>query len=284
MVIEIPILGALAAGTGTILEKSVLKIKKVDIKLYQVASFFAIVIASLPFLYFFWKLDAEALQLGNILIFAGVIISSIIANILIFYAEKSEKLTVLEPAKILEPLFVIALAMIFSLFAKGFYDNDLNILIPSIIAGLALIFPYIKKTKLKLNKYFIATIFGSFFFALELIISNLILKFYSPITFYFFRCLFVFIISAIIFRPSFKHLNKKISLMILITGAVWVGYRVALYFGYLNLGVISTTLFVMLIPVFIYTLSAIFLKEKLNWKNIVSALIIIGCVVYAILF
>ena len=30
--IEIPILGALASGTGTILEKSVLKIKKIDIK------------------------------------------------------------------------------------------------------------------------------------------------------------------------------------------------------------------------------------------------------------
>jgi drug/metabolite transporter (DMT)-like permease len=281
--VYIPILGALAAGTGTILEKSILKNKKIDIKLYQVASFLAIVIASLPFLYFFWKLDAEALQLQNILIFVGVIITSVVANILIFYAEKSEKLTVLEPAKILEPLFVIALAMIFSLFAKGFYDGNSNILIPAIIAGIALIFPYIKKDKLKINKYFIATIFGSFFFALELIISNLILEFYSPITFYFFRCLFVFAVSLIIFRPSFKPINKKISIVILITGAVWVIYRVALYFGYLNFGVVSTTLFVMMIPVFIYTLSAIFLKEKLNWKNIVSALVVIGCVIYTIL-
>jgi drug/metabolite transporter (DMT)-like permease len=281
--IEIPILGALASGTGTILEKSVLKNKKIDIKLYQVVSFLAIVVASLPFLYFFWKLDAEAFLWENIAIFAGVIASSILANILIFYAEKSEKLTVIEPAKILEPLFVITLAIVFSFFVEGFYDGGSNVLIPAIIAGLALTFPYIKKDKLKLNKYFVATIFGSLFFALELILTNLILSFYSPLTFYFFRCLFVFAISLIIFRPNFKHLNKKISLMILATGAIWVIYRVALYFGYLNLGVVSTTLIIMLGPVFIYLLSWIFLKEKLNWKNIVSALIIIGCVVWAIL-
>ena len=70
--------------------------------------------------------------------------------------------------------------------------------------------------------------------------------------------------------------------MILITSAVWVVYRMAIYFGYLQYGVTFTTLVLMTGPIVIYILANRFLKEKLNWKNIVSSLIIIACVIYAI--
>ena len=130
----------------------------------------------------------------------------------------------------------------------------------------------------------VASLFGSFFFGLELVLSKLILILYSPITFYFFRCLFVLIISLILFRPNFKSLNKKTSLMILIAGALFVVYRVATYFGYLQYGIMFTTLIIMISPIFVYFLANKFLKEKLNWKNIISSIVIIACVLYAVLF
>src|SRR4030042_1509646 len=215
--VYIPILGALALSAGTILERFILKKKKIGIKLYQTASFLAITLATLPFLYFFWKMDAGAFSLKSILIFIGVIISSITANLFVFYSLKWEKVTNLEPARILEPLFVILLAIIFSSFASGLYERDITLVIPALIAAAALIFPHIKKHHLRINKYIIAAIFGSFFFALELVLSRLILDFYSPITFYFLRCIFIF------------------------------------------------------------------LKEKLNWKNIISSLVILACVIYVVL-
>ena len=280
----IPILGALALSVGTILEKVVLKVKKINIKFYQTASFFAIVLACLPLAYFFWRIDySSALQLKNILIFAGVVLFSIIANLFVFYSLKWEKVTNLEPARILEPLFVVLLALILSFFFKEF-DRNLNVIVPAIIASVALVFPHIKKHHLKFNKYFIAAIFGSFFFALELVLSNFILPFYSAITFYFLRCSAIFLVSLLIFRPKLKPLkDKKIPVLIFATGAVWVAYRMALYFGYIKYGVTLTTLIIMLSPVFIYFIANRFLKEKLNWKNIISSLIIIGCVIYAIL-
>jgi drug/metabolite transporter (DMT)-like permease len=279
----IPILGALALSIGTILERIVLRIKKINIKLYQTASFFAIVLAMLPLLYFFWRIDQGAMQLKNILIFAGVILFSIIANLFVFYSLKWEKVTNLEPARILEPLFVVLLALVFSFFFDEF-ERNLNVIIPAIIAAFALVFPHIKKEHLQFNRYFIAAIFGSFFFALELVLSRLILDFYSPITFYFLRCASIFIISSVIFRPKLKPLkDKKISILIFITGVTWVVYRVAVYFGYLKYGVTLTTLILMLSPVFIYLIANIFLKEKLNWKNILSSVIIIACIVYVLL-
>jgi drug/metabolite transporter (DMT)-like permease len=284
MVIGIPILGALASGAGTVLEKAILKHKKIGIKLYQIAGFIAITLAMLPLLFFFWKLDSQAFEIKNLLIFLGVIVSATLANFLVFYAEKKEQLTNLEPTKILEPLFVILIAIIFSFFIEGIGERNIKILIPTIVAAIALIFPYFKKEHLRLNKYMVASLFGSFFFGLELVLSKLILNFYSPITFYFLRCLFILLISLVLFRPDLRVLDKKTSLMILIAGMLFVTYRVAVYFGYLQYGIMFTTLIIMISPIFVYILANKFLKEKFNWKNIISSIIIIACVLYAVLF
>jgi len=197
---------------------------------------------------------------------------------------KWEKLSRLEPAKITEPIFVVLLAIVMSyFFTNGMYEKNLKVIIPAIIAGAALIFSHIKKHHLTFNKYFIAALIGSFFFAVELVISRLILDFYSPMTFYYIRCVTIFLISIIVFRPKFfNNLNARATLEIFTTGAMWFVYRVAVYYGYTSLGIISTTLITMMSPIFIYIFAKIFLKEKLSWKNIVASIVIIICVLYAI--
>ncbi|MBU2104696.1 MAG: DMT family transporter [Nanoarchaeota archaeon] len=278
----IPILGALALGAGTILQKTILRKRKIGIKFYQSAEFLAIALTMLPFIYFFWKLESQALQPINLLIFSLVIIFSMAANLFTYYSMKWEKVSNLEPAKMLEPLFTIILAIIFSfIFGEILFARNDKIIIPALIAGVALIFSHLKKHHLEFNKYFIAAIAGSFFFALELVISRLILNFYSPITFYFLRCSTIFLISFIAFRPKLNEINNKVKFKILILGAIWFIYRVVIYYGYLNLGVIFTTLMLMLGPIFIYIFAWKFLKEKLDWRNIVAAIIIIGCILYA---
>ena len=236
----------------------------------------------LPFIYFFWDIRPEAFIPWNIFLFFLVIIFSIIANILIFYSTKWEKLNNIEPAKLLEPILVILLAVLLSFFAEEMYDRNIKIIIPAIIAGMAIIFSHIKRHHLTFNKYFIAAIAGSFFFALELVISRAILDFYSPITFYFIRCAVILLISLVIFKPDFRKINTRVRIEIMVTGIIWIIYRIILYYGYLNLGVIFTTLLVMLSPVFIYAFAHIFLKEKLSWRNIISSIIIVVCILYVI--
>jgi drug/metabolite transporter (DMT)-like permease len=282
--VALPIFGALASAGGTILERSVLKIKKIDTKLYQTASFLAIVIVMIPFLYFIWNIKPEAASLKNLIIFGLVIIFSVVANLFTYYSMKWEKVSNLEPAKLLQPLFVILLAIIFSFFVDhGLYERNLKVIIPAIIAGLAIIFSHLKKYHFDFNKYFVAAIFGSFFFALELVISRLILDYYSAITFYFLRSLSIFLVSLILFRPDFSKLDKKSSKVIALTSIVWVVYRVTIYYGYTHLGIISTTLMIMLEPIFLYFLAWKFLKEKPTKRNIVAAGIILACVLYGTL-
>ena len=278
-----PVLGALALAAGTILERLVLKKRKVDIKLYQVASFLAIVVSMLPLIYFFWRIDAPALEIKNIIVLLAVVLFSIFANLLVFYSMKWEKVTNLEPARVLEPLFVIILAIVFSFFAEGLYERNIRIIVPALIAGLVLVLTHFKKDHLEFNKYFIAAIAGSFFFALELVVSRLILDYYSPLSFYFLRSSSIFLISWAIFRPKFGNLSTKVKWEIFLTGVVWVVYRVVVYYGYLNIGVVFTTLLLMLAPVLIYVFAHFFLKEKMSWKNFVASIVIVGSVGYVLL-
>ena len=272
-------------ASGTILQKIVLKRKHIGIKFYQAAEFLAIVVTMLPLLYFFWRIDSQAFDMKNLFIFFLVIVFSIAANLFTYYSMKWEKVSNIEPAKILEPLFVIILAIFFSYIVdSGLFDRKLNIIIPALIAGAALVFSHIEKHHLRFNKYFIAAVLGSFFFALELVVSRLILDYYSPITFYFLRCASIFVISIVAFRPKLTKTKTKIKFQIMITGILWVAFRVIVYYGYINLGVIFTTLMVMLGPVFIYLFAYLFLKEKLKPKNLIAALIIIGSVIYATIF
>ncbi len=281
--VEITIFGSLILAGGTILEKVILRKRKIDIKLYQVLSFLTIVLIMLPFIYFFWRMDAAALELKNIIIVGLVVILSLLANIFTFYSIKWEKITNIEPAKMMEPLFVIVLALIFSLFTEGMYAQNSKVIVPALLAACALIFSHLRKHHLNFNKYFVTAIFGSLFFATELILSRLVLDLYSPLTFYFIRCLSIAILSLIIFHPRLNRLDKKVRWEIFAAGAIWVVYRMIIYYGYVNLGVIFTTLMIMVGPVFIYLFAWKFLKEKLDWRNIVAAAVIIGSVLYALL-
>ncbi|MEK6917690.1 MAG: EamA family transporter [Nanoarchaeota archaeon] len=281
----VALFGAMAGATATMLDKLVLRVRKIDFKLYQSASFLGIVVVMAPLILFFWKTNPGAFELKNILIFLVVIIASVLANAFAFYSLKWEKITNLEPARLLEPFFTILLAILFSfIFGQALYERNAKIVIPALIAAGALVFSHLRKHHLEFNRYFIFAILGALFFAFELALSRLILNYYSPLTFYFIRCLMIFIFSIIIFRPNFKKIKtKRVKFEILASSAIWVIFRVLLYYGYLKLGVILTTLLVMLSPIFIYLFAWKFLKEKIDWRNIVAAIIIIASILYALL-
>jgi len=280
--IFIPFLGAFALAIITLMEKFTLKRKKLPIRTFHTYSFLASVIFMIPLIYFFWHISAQAFELKNILLFLLIISFSILANLLSFYSIKWEKITNIEPALMTEPLFTILLAVIFSFFFTE-YERNLNVVIPAVIAGSALIFSHIKKHHLEFNKYFIAAIFASLFFAIELVLSRLILDFYSPISFYFLRCSAIFLISFAIFRPSAKTLDTKLKKEILLIGFLWVAFRIALYYGYIYVGVVTTTLIVLLAPALIYLFAWKFLKEKPSIRNIAAAVVILLCIIYVVL-
>jgi drug/metabolite transporter (DMT)-like permease len=230
--IYLPILGAIGEGIGMTIEKILLKKSHINYKNYIVYGFLSIVLVMIPLIYFFWEIQPQAYALKNILIFAFIIVSSIIANLLIFYSLKRETLTNIEPTRLMQPIFTILLAVL--IFSS---ERKLSIIVLSLIASIALVASHIKKHHIVFNKYIIAALLGSLFFAIELVTSRFILEFYNPFTFYFLRCLTIFLIALLIFRPK-NHFKTKTKLLFLTAGAIWVFYRVILYWGYLALGIV----------------------------------------------
>ena len=271
--------GAASEGAATVIEKNILRKRKIGYKEYTVYGFLVISLLMLFGVGFFWRVDSQAFQLKNILILLIIVISSAFANFLTFYAMKWEKITEMEPLRLFQPLFVIILAFIFYSSER---HNPTPIIIAALIASLALVFSHIKKHHFQLNKYLIATLAGSFLFALELALSKFILQYYSSLSFYFIRCSIIFLLTFIILRPSPKTIDNKSWFYTIIASLIWIGYRMLLYFGYDNYGVIFTTLLFILGPVFIYIFASLFLKEKWTWRNIIATVIILACVGYAI--
>jgi drug/metabolite transporter (DMT)-like permease len=282
--IYIPFLSALSFGIGTIFEKIALKRKGITPIFYTITQLFFIVLLMLPFVYFFWEINSSKVFLPfNILYFLIIVLFSLIANIFLFKSLKIGKVNNLEPARALEPLLVIILAFLFSfIFGEEIFERENNILLPAFIAGGALVFSHIKKEHIYFNKAFIFALIGSLFFSFEIVFSKLILDFYSPLSFYFLRCFFALILGLIIFKTKFSNINSKFLPHYFVVGLSWIGYRVLMYYGFKNYGIIFTTLVLMLAPIFIFTFAHFILKEKMNWKNVISSFVIIGCVLYVL--
>jgi len=278
--IALPIFGALLESLGIIIEKKILKFKGVNYKNYTIYGFLAIVLSMLPFIFFVWRVDKEALLIKNLLIFFSVIILSVFANLLIFYALQKEKITEFEPAWLMQPLFTILLAFI--IYSE---ERNFRIILLALIASSTLVITHIKKKHLNFEKPFLAVILGSFFFALELVISKYILPYYSPFAFYFLRCFFIFLIAALLFKNSLslKGIDKKAGIYAIILGLMWASYRAIIYYGYEQVGIVFTTLLFILSPVFLFVFAIVLFKERPTLKQTISIFIILCCVILAII-
>ncbi len=273
----LPFIGSFLEAVGMTIEKIMLKKKSLNFKNYTVYGFLAITILMFPFIFFFWSIKPEAYSIKNILLIVFVIISALFANLLTYYALKRENLTAMEPIRLMQPIFTIILAVIIYSSER---TNFLTIIL-AIVASLTLVISHIKKHHLKYDKYIIAALLGSLFFSIELVASKPLLQYYNSLTFYFLRCLAILLITAIIFRPKNK-VDTKLKLTIILTSAMWIIYRIILYYGYNSLGIVFTTILFILTPVFTYIFAAIFLKEKITLKQIIS-IIIIACIAAAII-
>lgn len=274
--IELPIIGSLMEAAGMIFEKRILKQKLINYKNYTVYAFLAIVLMMLPFVFLFWRFDANALTLGNALIFFAMVIVSVFANLLIFYSLKREHVTEFEPIWLMQPLFTILLAFLF--FPT---ERDWVVVGLAFLASLALVASHVKKHHLIMNRFVLAAILGSFLFSLELILSRFILDYYSALTFYFLRCLFVFAIVFFVYHPSPKPLLKAKGVwwMTLLVGIFWIFYRVIIYSGFLSLGIVYTTALFILSPVFLFLFAIVFLKERPSKREIFATCFIVACVI-----
>lgn len=279
----IPILGAFLDTGGTVIYKILANRKDVTHRDFLVYGFGSIVMVSLPFLFFFWEIDKLAGRNMNMAILAAIVFFSIVANYLSFLAYKHNDLAKIQSIRLTLPMFTILLAFIFSFFFENYADErNYHILFFALIASVTLVVSNIRRHHFYLDKYSWAMLISSFLFALELTLTKSIIEFYNPVAFYFIRCLFIFVVSFSVFRDNINDIAPFDKGLFLISALFIVGYRALVYYGYATLGVVFTTTLLILSPVLIYICSWLFLKEKVTRRQVISSMVIVGCVVGAI--
>lgn len=281
--IYLPIIGSFCQATVLTFRKSITRNHYITSKNYNIYFFFLIFLIMLPVSLYFWDIEPDAFKFSNIILLGFLFLLATVANIFLTKGIKKEKLNQIEPIIQSGPLIVITITFILSfLFEIYRPERNLLLLIPALIASFTLVVSRIEKHHFKYDKYILYAFFAVLLFSLEMVLTRPILEYMSGFTFYFLRSVFIVIITLVLYHPHLKKPENKIIGLIFLQSLFLIGFRLILYYGYENLGIIFTTTIFILSPVFVFSESRIFLKEKLNKKQIITSIIIILCVVAAI--
>ncbi len=275
-------INAFIAAVGNAFEviqsKRVLSIYKMPSKtLLTLGS--ALIFILMVFISFFWGgLDFSKIKSIHYILFLGVIIVGFFYNYLYYYSLKRGALCDVEPLAMFHPLLTMILAVIIFPDERNYY-----ILIPALFAATTLIVTRVQKHHLKMHKYTAAMLGFVILMAIESNLVKPLLEVVSPVALYTIRIGILSILFFIFTKTDLRKTNKvSIWQTFLIAIAVAIEYP-AYYFAIQKLGVVETSLIMLLAPVLILFSSKLIFKEKLTIKKAVSSIVILICIATAII-
>lgn len=273
-----PFISALSQAGGIIVDKIILTRRQVSLHIFVPILFlflFLLTALSYPFL---GKISADFFQPYYLLLFLAMIVVAIIWNVYYYRGVQAEKIHEFELIMMFQPILTILLATI---FLRG--ERNLSLEIASIIAALALIAARLNKNHLEFSSSSLGLILAVVLMSVELIIIKLLLNVLSPVALYSLRTGIIFIFFLFYYRPHLGKVADHNFGLIFATSFLGTAQMVTKFYGFQEFGVIYTSLILIISPVLVYIVSTIFLHERLKMRTIISALVILGCIVYATL-
>ena len=261
---------------GIIVDKITLTRRQVEVRVFVPILFLFLFLLTAVLFPFLGKFSLDLFLWKNLLLFIAMLVAATIWNIFYYRGVQAEKVHDFELIVMFQPLLTIFLATI---FLKG--ERNIHVEIAAFIAAVFLIIAHIKKNHLELSKGATQLILAVVFMSIELVIITLLLKFISPVALYCVRTGILFVFFYFYNRPEiFRVANRNISLIFL-SAILGTTQMVTKFYGMEKYGLIYTSLILILSPLLVYVVSTIFLHERLKPRMIISALVILGCIVYA---
>lgn len=196
-------------------------------------------------------------------------------NLLYYYGLEYEKISEVEPFLLFNPLITI-------LIASMFYADERmwQIYVAAFIASAFLAWSHMRKHQLKIGPPLLAILGYAVLEGFSAVIIKQLLVVYSPLGLYLVRALIVVLFLWILEKGRIARITtKQIPYFILLAVTAIVGNSL-IYYAYQAQGISATSLVLMLSPILVYGLSVVILKEKLNWKNIVTSAIVMALIIW----
>ena len=208
-------------------------------------------------------------------LFALMIVVAITWNILYYQGIQKEDLHEFELIMLLTPIATIALA---SIFLPS--ERDAGILIPAFIAAIALLATRFRKHHASIGKTAWKTIIAMVLMSFESILIKELLHVFSPVSLYFFRTLVLAIVFVLLYRPKLFSVPTRAYALTILAALFGVVQMVLKYYGIDSLGVVETTMILVLGPFLVYIASAILFKEHLYKRDLAAAAVVVACILY----
>ncbi len=270
------IIASIGYAAGIVVDKITLSKYKVPVMRFIPLLFVWLAIITAIFLPKYGGFDYSHISdYKYILLFVLMIVLALTWNIYYYRGIQKEEIHEFELIMLLSPLVTVLLAGIF-LPA----ERSLTTFIAALVASVALIATRFRHHHVKIGKVAWMTIGAMILMSGESIVIRQLLDVFSPVTLYFTRTAVLALAFIIIYKPKMMVMKKEAYALTIISAIFGVVQMVLKFYGFKELGVVETTLILVLGPFLVYFFSAFYFKEKLFKRDILAAIIVILCVLY----
>lgn len=270
------IIASLGYAGGVVSDKFVLSKYRVPVMRFVPLLFIWLAIITGVFLSRWGKANYSiALEPKYLLIFALMILVAVTWNIFYYQGIQKEDLHEFELIMLLSPLVTIIFATIF--LPK---ERDWGVFIPGIIAAVALLATRFKSRHVHIGKVAWRTILAMVLMSFESILIKELLGAFSPVALYFVRTAVIAIIFLVMYKPKILEMHRNAFALVILSAIFGVVQMVLKFYGFASLGVVETTMILVLGPFLVYIASSAFFKERLYKRDVFAATVVIACILY----
>jgi drug/metabolite transporter (DMT)-like permease len=162
-------------------------------------------------------------------------------------------------------------------------EREPRLLAPALIVSLTLTLTYLKSHHLDFKRYGRWLILAVMLMALEAVIIKLLLAVYSPAGLYFIRTLLLALVFTLTHPPELKGITKGQWQGILGVGVFGTIFKIVQYTAYSKVGMVITTMILVLSPFLVLLADRLILKERLRLKYILGMVVIGATIGWALL-
>lgn len=274
------IIASLGYAGGVVADKIILAKHKVPVMRFIPLLFLWLAILTAIFLPKYGKVNWEVFfTFRNIVLFVLMIVIAVTWNIFYYKGIQKEEMHEFELIMLLSPLVTVLLAEIF-LPA----ERDIKVFLAAIVSSGALLATRFRHHHVRIGKVAWQTMLAMVLMSLESIVIKELLSSFSPVSLYFVRTLFLAITFIVIYKPKLLAVSKEVYALTILSAIFGVVQMVLKFYGFDNLGVVETTMILVLGPFLVYFVSAFYFKEKLFKRDIFAALVVVASIVYVTFF
>ncbi|OQA04235.1 MAG: EamA-like transporter family protein [bacterium ADurb.Bin400] len=196
-------------------------------------------------------------------------------NVLYYQGIQKENLAEFELIMLFSPLATIMLAGIF-LPA----ERDLSVFVAGMVASAALIASRFRHHHVKISRIAKKTLWAMILLSFESILIKELLLVFTPVSLYFVRTAVLAIVFLLMYKPKILSMAKEAFALIIISAIFGVLQMVLKYYGFQNLGVIETTMILLMGPFIVYAFSYVYFNEKLYKRDMAAVAVIVLSILY----